>query len=520
MTADAQLLRQYVETHSEPAFAELVHRHLALVYHAALRQLGSDRHLAEDVAQSVFVLLAEKSPTLLNHPSLAGWLHTTTHFKLTHAVRAERRRQIRENAALVMSDLTNDSAGEDWEQIRPILDQVLLELNDRDREAVLLRYFENRPFAEIAAHLRLTESTAHKCVERALEKLRSRLAHRGVTSSAAALTALLGAQSAFAAPAGLAASVTAAVVASGLPAAMAAGGLTLMSMKTTVGVAALVVILAGSVATHEARTNRDAVAALTATERDADLLRAKLRAEEDRLARERAAAAAALAAQATAKPAAEPAGPPAPRPPSFMEERIVEGRAFLKAHPEMEAALVAYHKTTIRYRYADLIAAMGLTESEIDRFVTIVMNGSMRIVGQHMFRLTDEALPTGEYTRQLKELLGESRYQQFRTYEQTNPARGLADELTKSVYYTSTPLAPAQIAQFKQLVQAVLDDRSLAPRYTSVPSGMPLPIWNEVLKRSSAVLTPPQLDALNDLYQQAAFSRAQSAALEAYNKKK
>src|SRR5688572_17842855 len=228
MLDDAQLLRQFVETRSGAAFAELVHRHLPLVYSTASRQLGENRNLAEDIAQSVFVLLAEKSSTLLHHPSLAGWLHTATHFKVARDLRNARRRQLRENAALAMSELERESAAAEWEHIRPVLDEVLIELNERDREALLLRFFENRTYAEIAARLRLTETAAHKCVERALEKLRVRLTRRGMTSTAA-LAALLVSHGALAAPAGLAAAVTGTVVASGLPVAAAIGGLTFMS---------------------------------------------------------------------------------------------------------------------------------------------------------------------------------------------------------------------------------------------------------------------------------------------------
>src|SRR5688500_3525256 len=151
MTDDAHLLRQYVETRSEAAFAELVQRHLALVYRSAARQLGEDSHLAADVAQSVFVLLAGKSRSLLAHPSLAAWLHATTHFKVSELLRAERRRRAREAAAHFMHDLMQTEIHpRDWERLRPMIDDVLLELKESDREAVLLRFFEERPFAEIA----------------------------------------------------------------------------------------------------------------------------------------------------------------------------------------------------------------------------------------------------------------------------------------------------------------------------------------------------------------------------------
>ena len=137
------------------------------------------------------------------------------------------RRQNRENVAFAMSELTRESPTDEWERIRPCLDQVLQELSERDREALLLRFFENCAFNEIGARLQLTESAAHKCVERALDRLRARLKCRGGTSSAAALTTMFASQAALAAPAGLATAITGTVLGTALPVAAAADGLTL-----------------------------------------------------------------------------------------------------------------------------------------------------------------------------------------------------------------------------------------------------------------------------------------------------
>src|SRR5687767_6856775 len=110
MADDAQLLRQYVGTGAESAFAELVQRHLPLVYHAAARQLGGDDHLAADVAQSVFLLLAARAPELVTHASLAGWLYATTRFKVAETLRDERRRRTRETIAMLMNEPDKDPA--------------------------------------------------------------------------------------------------------------------------------------------------------------------------------------------------------------------------------------------------------------------------------------------------------------------------------------------------------------------------------------------------------------------------
>src|SRR5471032_518085 len=112
MSGDPELLRRYVEERSEAAFAELVQRHLNLVYFAALRQVGGDVHRAKDVAQSVFTDLARKAATLSRHAVLTGWLYTSTHYAAAKALRAEQRRQTHEQEAQTMNEILQSSAPE------------------------------------------------------------------------------------------------------------------------------------------------------------------------------------------------------------------------------------------------------------------------------------------------------------------------------------------------------------------------------------------------------------------------
>jgi RNA polymerase sigma factor (sigma-70 family) len=223
MLEDAELLRRYADEKSEAAFAELVQRHLGLVYAVARRQVAGDSHLAEDVAQQVFTALARKASALASRPALSGWLYRSAHFAASDVVRVERRRRAREQEVHAMSSILSDStAPADWEKFRPVLDSAIAELDERDRDAVALRFFENRPFAKVGARLRLTENAARMRVERALDKLHAVLARRGITSTTAALGVALANQAAATVPVGVAASVTGAALAGA-----AAGGSTL-----------------------------------------------------------------------------------------------------------------------------------------------------------------------------------------------------------------------------------------------------------------------------------------------------
>ena len=222
---DSELLQRYVRDRSESAFADLVTRHLNLVHSAALRQVNGDAHLAEDVTQSVFAELARKASKLVTHGSLTGWLYTSTRFVAANVRRTEQRRTHREQEAHAMNAIFAQPENQpDWSQLQPVLDEAMHQLDEPDREAVLLRHFQNHSYAEIAARIGVTESGARMRVERALEKLHRLLAKQGVTLTLVALAAVLSANAVLAAPAGLAAKV----VAGALAGAVASGSLALI----------------------------------------------------------------------------------------------------------------------------------------------------------------------------------------------------------------------------------------------------------------------------------------------------
>ena len=170
---------------------------------------------------------------------MTGWLYTSAHFAAAKIVRTENRRRNREEK--FMREPISETAPEhDWEKLRPMLDEAMHELKETDREAILLRYFENQPFAEIGEKLGLNENAARMRVERALEKLRAVFLRRGVAATAT-LASVISANAVQIAPAGLAATLTNA----SLAAAGTGTTLTLLKLMTMtklkLGLSALVV---------------------------------------------------------------------------------------------------------------------------------------------------------------------------------------------------------------------------------------------------------------------------------------
>jgi RNA polymerase sigma factor (sigma-70 family) len=208
---DQELLREYAASQSEEAFAGLTRRHLDWVHAAALRQTGSYA-LAQDVTQAVFIVLARKAASLSRETVLSGWLFRAVRYAVLDTHKLEKRRQLREQEAAQMEQ--THSAGdsqEAWEQMAPVLDEAMSGLGEKDRHAVLLRFFEKKSFGEIGAVLGGNENSARVRVVRAVEKLRAFFQKRGVTLSVVTISGLLFSNATLAAPAGVAASVAALV---------------------------------------------------------------------------------------------------------------------------------------------------------------------------------------------------------------------------------------------------------------------------------------------------------------------
>ncbi len=211
---DAALLHKYVHERSDAAFETLMQRHAKLVYSAALRQTA-DTHLAEDVTQAVFIVLSRKAATLSSNAVLSAWLLTTT--RLT-VVNLRRQRDLRlriEHETATMADTTSApllaACGFVAPGIAPPLDEAIAGLNDADRTAVVLRFFEHCSLGDVGKRLGISPGAAEKRVARAVEKLRRMFARRGVTLSALVLASLLTEHTLHAMPAALAASLPAAV---------------------------------------------------------------------------------------------------------------------------------------------------------------------------------------------------------------------------------------------------------------------------------------------------------------------
>lgn len=502
---DASLLRRYAEERSEEAFAELVRRHVNLVYSAALRRVDGDAHRAADVAQAVFIALAHDAAALSQHRVLTGWLYTATRNAALNALRAERRRRTHEQEATIMHELTG-SAGtaEDWDKLRPVLDRAMDELGDADRSAVLLRFFEQRSFAEIGATLDVSEDAARMRTERALDKLRARLARHGITSAAAALAAALAGQSVSAAPAGLAGSIAGAVGGSALAASGAATGI--LTFMNTSHLSAGISVLAAAVAIGTAWWQHDAEnsaeAALRAERAQTKAVNARL---TDLQGRMTAAAEEMAVLQRQANAAVSrlrPASPAGAATRTFRGQDAVEaGHEFLAAHPEMAETIEGLKGWAFEQNWGDVLLGMKLPPAERARLRRESLRSAtfhvMDPAGSFGFSpgADSETLQAG-----LLELVGAERRAEFIEAYALKRVQTLAKSVAAVSHSAGAPLISGQVEDLTVALLANGARRRMYAPGSGPPGGSTVdfvPVdWAAVTRDLQKTWSAPQLAAL------------------------
>ena len=276
--SDQETLREYLANGSEAAFQTLARRHVNLVYATALRRLG-DAGQAEETTQNVFIALARRAPWLRDEVNLAGWLYRATLLEARQRYREEQRRQRREAAAIEMGTTMNRDTSL-LKSLASVLDEALMELREKDRRAVLLRFFENKNFHQVGRELGIGEDAAQKRVGKAMEYLTRWFRRRGYGVTTTAVTAAVLAEAAqAAAPAGLAALAAHAAVHTAAVGSLTGFGLVLakiMTLTKSQMAAACLFAAAGPVA-YEWHAVASARADATALRRELDQVQVETR---------------------------------------------------------------------------------------------------------------------------------------------------------------------------------------------------------------------------------------------------
>jgi RNA polymerase sigma factor (sigma-70 family) len=535
-TDDMELLREYATRGSEEAFAALVARHIDLVYSAALRHTRN-HHQAQEITQAVFVVLARKAPSLDPRTVLAGWLFQTARLAAANYMRAEFRRIRREQEASMQANLDEQSSGP-WPEVAPLLNDAIAGLREKDRNAIVLRFLQGKDYKAVAAALGGTEEAAQMRVTRALEKLRKLFAKRGVVLPAAALGGLLAAHGTQAAPAPLAAAVTAAAT-HGAPLAASTlnvvqGTLKLMAwtkMKLAVG-ATVVVLLAYQQHQNllQAEQLEAARAALRARQEDAAAQQSQLRELQARTEaitdtrREQEQELARLRARRLARGTSPQSQAAGPAPSTLLGAALQD--------PYARQALEDDFLAGARKRWGSLVKELQLNPDHAQKLFQIGADWSMTnaeaVAAVTEGKLSPEAAVRAaaqtqqDATDQLRQLLGEEGLSRLEASDRSFPGRLLDEQFDHQLGFYH--LSDEQRQQLRALVDSEPYEATTGLVGDFTVSQLVLPaemerrlaqqqeVNQQILESAAAFLQPDQVEALQ-LLQQANQSEQQHSIL-------
>jgi RNA polymerase sigma factor (sigma-70 family) len=479
-----------------------------MVFRAVWRQLGDQSHAAEDVTQSVFILLARKAENLRSHPSLAGWLHVAVVNQVRDYVRSEARRGWREREAARLK-MNEPSASVEWSQLRPVIDASLSELCAEDREMVLLRFFHNRTLADIGAMFRVSEDAARMRLVRALDRLRGKLVRRGVVSTSAALVHALAGEAALAAPATGFAAIVATTALSpvailGTTAAATAGALTFMSTIKPIAAGLAILAAAGWAGLEYAECAAARKRVDVARER-VSVLQAAVNARNSEFIQ---------AEVSRARAAAEEAERRAKVAEKREADAVAAGDAFLATHPEVMVALREVARANVAKEYSSFYVESGLP-AELRRAFEDIVIGTGRAgdgisLNDRMSLRLRKTMPTDERDERIRAAIGDDFFAVFLRHEEVRSGRNDVVRLAGVLIDSEAPMTGEQAQSLRDVFVDVGKTKPADARL----------YWDTVIARAAAVLSPPQVEALGWLRARDELAFAQQEAARAELKQK
>lgn len=490
MADDGALLRRYLETASEDAFAELVRRHVDFVYGAALRMTRSSAR-AEDVTQGVFIDLCRKAKSLCHRPDLSGWLYLSARYGSITLIRKESRRELREHRAMLAEHAGLPGAGDaDWSDLAPVLDAVLGRLGARDRDAILLRYFKNASFAEIGSILSLSEDAARMRVGRALGRARTLLSRAGAASSTEAFELALAGQRGLAAPAvwaGALPGVVLAAVRTRATLTVAASLWNFLNASKPALLAAALLAIGGTGAVLGFKIRR-AETAIRAADGQLDQLRLQW-AEAKRAA--------------VRRPSGAPAAGPALAGSGLDWAGLIRDPAF-------QAVLLEESRPSLHRWYADFYRERSFSPEQIARFENALLKSrqadldvglSAASLGIAMGDPSLEELYARNHAEYAEDLEGLATLPELQSYDQQERGRDTAERLNSVLCETDAPLSQGQ---FDALARLIADHVIAQTATGDTPTATD---WAAVLAAAPAVLSPSQVAMLRSLGSAIEFDR-------------
>jgi RNA polymerase sigma factor (sigma-70 family) len=178
--ADGDLLRRFIDSRDEAAFAQIVRRYGPMVYGVCRRVIGHQQD-SEDAFQATFIVLARKAEKV-RPGELSRWLYgVALRVATTQRNRAKKHRSLVDFEPEAKASVASDN---DW---LPLLDQALTRLPERYRLPIFLCDLQGKSRTEAANELGIAEGTLSSRLARGRENLRRKLSGLGFALTLPAL---------------------------------------------------------------------------------------------------------------------------------------------------------------------------------------------------------------------------------------------------------------------------------------------------------------------------------------------
>ncbi len=170
---DSDLIKATIEGDPQ-SFKLFVERYQKLIFSYLYRFLYQSREAAEDVTQTVFLKVYQNLNAIDNSKSIKPWLYRIAHNEAANYLRSiSRKKEVSFDAEQwsQVASKTNELENSKEDQSK-LIQLALNKVKPKYREVIVLFYFEEKSYEEIAAILKTTTNSAGTLIRRAKQDLK------------------------------------------------------------------------------------------------------------------------------------------------------------------------------------------------------------------------------------------------------------------------------------------------------------------------------------------------------------
>ena len=182
---DADLLRRFAAQADDAAFTEIVRRYAPMVY-GVCRRLLRHQGDADDAFQASCIVLARRAASIAKPELLGNWLYGVA-YRTALRAKVDRARRSRKRVGMAEPSALPPAPEVELVEVQAVLDEEIARLPERVRLPFILCHVQGMTNAAAARRIGVPKGTVLSRLAQARERLRLRLARRGIAPTFACL---------------------------------------------------------------------------------------------------------------------------------------------------------------------------------------------------------------------------------------------------------------------------------------------------------------------------------------------